>query len=391
MGHDILRQISIEVCVNQLDRYIFAQSLKPLVIMTACVTAIVWLTQILQKSEIMVEDGGSFVAFARVSILIIPNLLSVITPFTVFAATIYTLNRLKTDSELPVMSATGASTLRVARPLLLLALAGTVLTFYLNLDLMPKSYRQLKQTVYEVRTDIAHSLVQSGVFTTVSSGLMIYAEEVRPGNQYLGILIHDRRKADEPVTYMAESGLYRDTETGPRLHLARGTIQRETADVNGVNIVKFDETAVDLRPYQKPAELAYLEETERYISELLTPDMSKAYDREQAGVLVAEGHARLATPFYNLLFALIAMVALLKGGFNRFGYGRRILIAIAAVLFFRVTGFALQNAAAATASLNILQYLSPFLGIGACLGLLIGKPRLGLRHHKNSVHAMGGT
>lgn len=353
--------------------------------MTVCVTAIVWLTQILQKSEIMVDDGGSFMAFARISILIIPNLLSVITPFTLFAATIYILNRLKMDSELPVMSASGASTLRIARPLLFLAILGTGLTYYINLDLMPKSYRVLKQIVYDVRNDIAHSLVRSGVFTTVDDGLMIYAEEVRPGGQYLGVLIHDQRNPQEPVTYMSEGGLYRNTEFGPRLHLANGTIQRHLQDTQTVDIVRFVETAVDLNPYQRPPDAAYLEETERYISELLTPDMTNAYDVQRADALVAEGHARLATPYYNLLFVLIAMVALLRGGFNRYGYNRRIVVAIMVAIAARVAGFASQNLSSDTPALNFVQYGVPFAGIIICLVLLVGTPRFGLRELRRNV------
>ena len=364
--------------MSQLDRYLFSQSIKPLLLITICVTAIVWLTQILQRVDLMVEDGGTLSAFLKVTVLIIPNLLAVITPFTLFATALFILNRLKGDSEMAVMSAAAASTFRVARPLLALALLGTLFSFYLNLDLMPRSYRVLKDTVQTVRSDIAKSLIRAGEFTTVVDGLMVYAEEVRPGGQYLGMLIYDERNPARPTTYMAEAGLYRNTVFGPRLHLARGNFQQPGSD-GKVNITGFTETAVDLTQYQRSADPGYREPTERYVSELLYPDMTVPYDIQQEGVLKAEGHARLSGPFYNILFVLIAMLALIKGPFNRNGYSRRILYASGIAIFLRVIGFTLENAAASAPAMNIAQYVLPVGGSIICLAVLIGLPRFDLR------------
>lgn len=370
--------------MSQLDRYLFSQSIKPLMLITLCVTAIVWLTQTLQRVDLMVEDGGTLSAFLKVTVLIVPNLLAVITPFTLFATALFILNRLKGDSEMAVMSASGASTFRVARPLLALAVLGTAFSFYLNLDLMPRSYRVLKDTVQTVRSDIAKSLIRAGEFTTVVDGLMVYAEEVRPGGQYLGMLIYDERNPTRPTTYMAEAGLYRNTVFGPRLHLARGNFQQPGND-GKVDVTGFTETAVDLTQYQRSAGPGYREPTERYISELLYPDMSVPYDIQQEGVLKAEGHARLSGPFYNILFVLIAMLALIKGPFNRNGYSRRILYASGIAIFLRVIGFTLENAAASTPAMNIAQYVLPVGGSIVCLAILVGLPSLGLRKSRRTM------
>ena len=381
--------------MSQLDKYLFSQSVKPLLLITVCVTAVVWLTQILQRVDLMVEDGGSMAAFLRVTVLIIPNLLVVIIPFTMLAASLFILNRLKGDSEIAVMSASGASTLRVARPLLFLAVLGTAFSFYLNTDLMPRSYRVLKDTIQNVRNDIAKSLIRPGEFTTVVDGLMVYAEEVRPGGQYTGMLIYDQRDEARPVTYMAEAGLYRNTVFGPRLHLVRGNIQR--ADARGqIEIAEYAETAVDLTRYQSSGGPGYREGTERYVSELLQPDMSVPYDVQQQGVLRAEGHSRLSSPFYNMLFVSIALVALLRTPFSRRGYSRRIVAAACIAVLLRVIGFTLENAASTAPALNVAQYALPIGGTILCLVFLVGVPRLGLRNKKkrrltNKVYLKGAT
>ena len=374
--------------MNQLDRYLFIQSLKPLAMITVCLTAIIWLTQILQKADIMVDDGGSFVAFLRITVLIIPNLLTIITPFALFAASIFILNRLKNDSEVAAMSAAGASPLRIGRPLLVLAALGTVLTFFLNTNVMPRAYMGVKQVVREVRNDIAQSLIRSGIFTEIDDGLTVYAEEVRPGGQFLGVLIYDQRNPEDPVTYLAESGLYRNSEFGPRLHLVNGNVQRESPDTGEVDIVEFVETAVDLTPYQGSVTAPFKEGTERYVSELLNPDLTNNYDKQRKGALIAEGHSRLATPFYNILFVVIALVALLRGSLNRFGYGRRILFAVGIALLIRVLGYTFENMAAGTALFNYLQYLLPIGASIAGLFLLTGVPGLGKRDKAHEPTSM---
>ncbi len=357
--------------MTRLDRYIFSQSLQPLLLITISVSAVIWLTQLLQRVDLVVEEGGSLWSFFQVGILIIPSLLAVIIPFAVLATTLYLLNRLMADSEIAVMACAGASRLRIARPLLVLGFAASLVTLWINVDLMPRGYREMKQIVREVRADIARSLIRSGEFATAIDGLMVHAEEVRPGGQFLGLLVYDFRDPEKPVTYMAESGLYRNSEYGPRLHLANGNIQRLNND-DEIEIVRFIETAVDMTDYQKLEINPVLEETERYINELLFPDMTKDYDKARAERLIAEGHARLATPLYTLFFVLIASALMLRANFNRFGYSKIIQRVVVIAIVVRVFGYFWQNLATSMPLFNIVQYAWPLGASMIAFVLLVG-------------------
>lgn len=367
--------------MTRLDRYIFSQSLQPLVLITLCVSAVIWLTQLLQRVDLVVDDGGGLWAFFRVAILIIPSLLTVIIPFAVLATTLYLLNRLMADSEIAVMNCAGASRLRIARPLILLGFLAALATLWLSTDLMPRGYREMKQIVREVRADIAKSLIQSGQFSTISAGLMVHAEEVRPGGQYLGLLVYDYRNPEKPVTYMAENGLYKNSQYGPRLHLARGNIQRVGKD-GEIEIVRFDETAVDMTDYQKRDIAVIYEETERFTSELLHPDLSRDYDRQREKSLIAAGHARLATPIYPIFFVLIACAFMLRVDFNRFGYASTIQRVVFIAVVVRIFGYFWQNLAATLPAANILQYVWPAGASLIAFGLLMGVHRYGLRQKR---------
>ncbi len=329
--------------MRSLDLYIFRQCLAPLVFSVLVITVIVWMTQSLQRLDILVEHGSGFAAFAWLSILIVPSLLSVIIPFALFGAALYALQRLHADSEIAVIHAAGVSRWRIAGPLLFIAAGASLVTLWVNLDLMPRSYRILKQTVADIRSDFATSVLRSGEFTTVIDGLTIYVEEARPGGQFEGLLVSDYRNGENPETYMAQKGLLQETVNGPVLYLLNGNVQTVDDATGEIEFVNFRDTAVNISDFSKGGGELQLELTERYLSELFNPDMTNAWDRENASKLIAEGHNRLASPLYAIAYALLATYTLIGGAYNRQGYGLRIAIAAAAAGAIRIAGFVIQG------------------------------------------------
>ena len=311
-------------------------------------TSIVWVTQTLQRVEIIVEYGQGIGVFAYLSMLIIPSLMAIIIPFALFGAVAYTLYRLHSDSEVAVMFAAGVSLRRVAAPLLLITTLGALATLYVNADLMPRSYRELKQRVAEIRADFASSLLRSGEFTDVVDGFTIFVEEARSGGQFVGLLINDHRNGENPETYMAERAVLRETDEGPVLFLKNGNIQRVAQYTGDVSIIRFEEWAINMASFKDgPAEFQ-LEMTERYLGELFNPDMAKPYDRANASKLKAEGHSRLAAPLYTYAYVFIGLFALIGGSYSRQGYFLRIAMAGAGVFIVRIIGFVVQGFAGET-------------------------------------------
>lgn len=366
--------------MSRLDRYLFRATLLPFLLILICTSAVAWLTQVLQRMDIIVDDGGTLSAFLKITVLLIPSLVGLVIPVALLAACLYVLNVLMVDSEIPVMRAAGASRFRIARAPLLLGILTAGAVLWINLDLGPKSYRQLRETVWDVRSNIASSLVRDQVFAKVTTGVTFYAEEVRPGDQYVGLHIYDERIPERPVTYTAENGLFTVTEFGPRLFLLRGTAQYKERETGKLEIVRFNEFNVDLAeftsggPINKPWETS-----ERYLSELLNPDLSRPYNQEYQGVFLAEAHARLATPLYCIAFVLIAAVVMLTATTSRRGYGQRILIAASIAGGVRILGFIAQSLSADNAFVNNIQYAVPITAIVAASLALMNPKRIPAR------------
>lgn len=355
--------------LKSLDQYILRQMWTPFLFATVIVTAIVWLTQSLQRINIIVEHGQTLTMFGWLTVLIIPSLLAVIIPFGLFASAVFALQKLHSDSEIAVMFAAGVSRADIARPILLVTLLGAAATLWINVDLMPRSYRVLKREIADIRADFASAVIRSGEFITIKNGFTVYVETVEQNGQFSGLLIHDYRNGERAETYMAEKALLKETGIGPVLYLSNGNIQRVNRKSGEVDLVFFNRTAINLGQFDRDAGDLQLEMTERYLNELFNPDLTKAYDRDNAARLIGEGHGRLAAPLYAFAYVLIALYALTGGPYDRRGYTVRIAAACAAVGALRVAGFVLQGEASERGQYWII-YAVPLAAIIAALALI---------------------
>ncbi len=356
--------------MSRLARYIFSQCAGPLVFFTLILSGVVWLSQSLQMLDLVVNRGQSAGTFAYLSILIFPSLLSDVLPIALFSATFYALHHLYNDSELVVMWSAGFSRWGLMMPIAMLALLVMIFNLFLNLYLMPAGYRAMKDKIYEIRSDLATQLIKEGTFTNPSRGLTVYIREATGTGELKGILVHDNRNLEKPTTYLAESGMLVRKDSSPELIMKAGNIQTITDPERPPSFTSFEEYSLDLSPFVTNQVGARREFRERYLSELFNPNLEDRWDQANVARLKSEGHNRLAAPLYNIAFALIALLAVTGGHFNRRGNGWRIVPAGFAVVIIRLGGFAGQNASSSSIGLTFLQYVLPIGTAIICMILI---------------------
>ena len=105
-----------------ISRYIFRQALGAVLMILGSLTVVIWLAVALRQLEFMASQGQTTTLFFKLTGLALPGLIAFIAPIALLIAVVHTLNRLNGDSELIVTTAGGASTWRLATPLLTLAL-----------------------------------------------------------------------------------------------------------------------------------------------------------------------------------------------------------------------------------------------------------------------------
>lgn len=363
--------------MKSLQRYVFRQVLIPLLAILGGLAGVAILTQGLNQLDIIVDQRQSTLAFAWVTILSLPQLISLIMPLAVFFAVTYAVNRMHTESEIAVAFAAGVSPWQIVSPVMKLAALAALAHLAVNVLIQPASYREMRETVHAMRTDFAASLVREGEFTTPADGLTFYAREVNAGGVLRDVFIDDRRNADRPTTYTARIGLIVTAGGKPAIVMRQGQIQQPKAD-GSIDLLDFDQYTLELGGFVDANDEYVLKPSDRFLAELFFPDLTQYYDQVNANKFLAEGHHRLSSPLLDFALALIALVGLIAGDFSRRGYGARIAIAAGLALVVRIFALGIQAACVDDPSLNPAQYAFPLAVCGVALWLL-NAPRLGFR------------
>jgi lipopolysaccharide export system permease protein len=348
--------------MSRLNRYVFRQLFWITVLVLASLTCVAWLTQSLRFVELIVNRGLSVPLFVYFTALLLPSLLSIILPVAVFIAVAFTYNRLIVDSELVAMRATGLSQRRLAMPAILLALACTAFGYVLSLWLLPASYRQFKDTQFEIRDTYTSVLLQEGVFTTLMKGVTVYVRDRAPDGELLGIIVQDGRDRQHSATMMAERGALVEGPDGPRVLMIKGNRQEMDVKTGRMSILYFDRYVFDVGTASAAPQTRWREPRERYLGELFLPrgqgDKTWSYNK-----LRMEGHSRLAGPLLSLAVALVALACLLTGEFDRRGQGRRIAFAVVLVVGIEGGALVLKSVGEKYLAAAPLLYADPIVPI----------------------------
>ena len=365
--------------MGQLHRYIFRQLVWWTIIVAVSLTCIVWLTQSLRFVEMIVNTGLSVTTFVTFTLLLLPSFLSLIGPIAVFAAVMFTYTKMLNDSEIVILRATGMSPLKIGRPALLLATLVMLLGYLNSIYLMPASFREFKDLQREFRSELSSLFLQEGVFNPVVDGITVFIRERSESGQLYGIIIHDERIPEKPVTMMAEQGAIVSSDKGPRVLMVNGNRQEVREDDGRLSLLYFDRYTFDLSALNKTEIDLWREPRERFLHELFfsPEEADKIYNYRE---LRMEGIFRLSSPLLYLAFTAIGLALLLGGDFNRRGQFLRILTAVCCVTAIQVVVLSIKNLGEKTPALEPVMYLVPIIAtIGFVIIMISGKPRTGGR------------
>lgn len=359
---------------SQLDRYMFRQLLLALVATTGGLVALIWLTQSLRFVELVVNRGLSFAVFLRLTGLLVPNFVAVILPITTFVCVQFVYQRLAGDRELTVMRSAGLSPWALSRPALGLAAGVVGMMYLLTIWVVPVSYSAFREYQFEIRNRLAAFLLQEGVFTPISDDLTIYVRARDTDGTLRGILVEDARQRDSRATILAQRGRLVDTPSGPGLLLQSASRQEIDRKTGRLNVLTFDETTLDLASNSAKGDVRYRDATEMSLGELLAPGGTSTTPRD-AGKFVVEAHRRLTAPLTAASFAMVALLSVLTGAFQRHGTVLRPVVAVGAVVALLAVGLGLANLAARQTALVPLMWVHAIVPGLLCGWFLLGPQR----------------
>ncbi len=364
--------------MNGFTRYVLRQLLVGMVLVTASLTCVIWLLKSLPFVEMIVNRGLTAGDFVYLTILLLPNFLTVILPFALFTVIVFTYAKLITDRELVVMRAAGVSQHALARPALILAFVVVAAGYGLNLYLLPQSYRMFHELKWDMRYNYSHVLLKEGAFNTLSADITVYVRERTKDGQLLGILVQDDRDTEKPVTLMAERGAISRTEDGSRVIMFSGNRQEVDKETNQLSILYFDRYIFDFGRIGNAGNegiIRYRNARERTLDELFNLDKDKTLNRKDFGKYTVEGHRRLVSPLSALAFALVGLASLISGGFSGRPQTRRVVLAVGIVVGLQAATLGLENTVARNLELIPLMYVNAVFPILAAYLVMLRSPR----------------
>jgi len=356
--------------LTRIDRYILRQLLVALVAVTGALVALIWLTQSLRFVELVVNRGLSMRVFLQLTGLLIPNFVAVILPITTFVVVLFIYQRLSGDREITVLRGAGLS-LALSRPALMLAVVSIAAGMVLNLWIVPASSQAFKEYQFELRNKVAAFLLQEGVFTAISDQLTVYVRSRDQDGTLRGIMVEDDRQTTSRSTILAESGRLVATGDVPRVLLENGSREEIDAKTGRLNVLTFEQDTVDLASSGRGDDQRFRSEDEMSMHELLHPDPAN----RDANKMIVEAHKRLTQPLTSASFTMVALLAVLAGGFRRGDNLAQPLAAVAALVGLIGLGLAVPSIATRNLALIPLIWLEAVLPGIVCAWLLF-MPRL---------------
>ena len=317
--------------MSLLTRYIGWQLLFTTLSVITVLTCIVWLAQSIKFVELVASKGVTIQLFLELIFFLLPNLIIVVIPIAVLTAVIFIYNKLITDHELIILQSSGFSRWQIAKPALLVALLFTGIMYAFNLYVVPVSSRNFKDLEHSIKEAKNINILRPGQFNSLGD-YTVYLREKLPNNEFKGALIYDMKKPSAPVTHMAEFGKIVEDGNSSRLFLVNGNTQKRDPKTGEPSVLYFDQYTLEAKGKSKKKRK--IKPHELFIGELLHPADHITKDTKRL-LYISEGHQRLISPLYCIVFTLLALCALILVPYSRRGRIKQIVgVAIGACIFY---------------------------------------------------------
>ncbi len=370
--------------MSRFTTYAIKEISSSFLLILILLSGILWLGQGLRHIELLTADNVSLISYLSYIILLLPKIFLLTIPISLFLSVLLNINRLKNDSELIILWASGKSDKDILiKPILLFSAFVYLICLFLSIYVTPISLNEIRHKIIDIRSSGIHSsILKEKKFISPIDTLTIFLQE-RNGNIINGLLIHDLKDPKKPQTYIAQNAEFIDQDKNKLLRLFNGNIQIFDSGENKISEIEFETYDLNLTPYSKE------ENTHIYSDELFTFDLLKnlrgksisnlnTYEKEQ----FAELHSRIINPLYIFSFALIPMLIL---KFSR-KPGDELFFPIAIVsiiaFIFQIIQITTSNLLIDKSDLVFLSYLFPLLFFGSIF-LLIFLEKLNFKIRSN--------
>lgn len=356
-----------------LESYIMRRVIQMFLVALLPVLAIIWTTQVLNRINLVTDNGQSVGSFMKLATLILPTIIPIVLPFAAVIGVSQTLTSMNNDSELTVIEAAGASRWTIIRPVIILAGALSIFSFTIDNLIEPKVRVAAREMVAATYADLLSSVIEEKTFRRVEDGLYIQISERHSGRVLKGLLVADSRDPAFDLLYYAREGAVNAEGTALIMH--DGEVHRKIPGGN-VSVIRFDSYSFDLSDLTQSRGQTTLRPGDRSLAFLFSPDQSDKNVQEDPGAYRAELHRRLTEWSFPLLFSLVALVIAGDARSHRDARLHPLITALSISFLLRWASFYSANQAESRPFFILMMYAVPLIAGGCLIYLLMAHRKL---------------
>ncbi|SEK41409.1 lipopolysaccharide export system permease protein [Roseovarius azorensis] len=357
--------------MTRFDRYMLSQFMVMFGFFALVLVSIFWINKAVRMFDRLIGDGQPAWVFLEFTALTLPGVIGVVLPIAAFAASVYVVNRLSTESELTVMQATGYSPLRLIRPVVVFGAIIALMMSLLAHLLIPNSLSQLRLRQDEVSRNITAKLLSEGEFLHPAPGITFYIREITPEGELRDVFLSDRRNPETAVTYTSSRAYLVQERGGTRLVMVAGLAQNLRGASNRLFTTHFDDFSYDISSLVSRDAIDLNKVAFASTLDMLgNPQEVAARTGTSYGIVMSQVHGRFTSALLCIVAALVGFCTLLVGTYSRFGVWRQIVLAFTLLVGLKMIESAVVAPVLITGALWPLLYLPVFLGVALSLALL---------------------
>ncbi len=339
------------------SKYLFKKTAISFLGTLTILILLIWFSRAIPFVRYITENGVELSYFFFLFILILPWLLLIIIPISLFIATLATLNRLINSNEITILKNSGLTKLQIFKPIFLLATISSIICFSISFYFMPLANKELRISKNNIKSNYASLIFKAQTFESLKN-ITIYTKSRNKNNELEGILLNDKRSENESITITAQKGKIIIEDNNAFLYMEDGSLQRLIHQEMRSEILYFDSYVFSLNQNNDDASTHNWKAQERFINELI--NYEKDSSESEIKKYIAEFHERITQPFLPIIFALIASASIMHGNFNRGGNIKNIIMAIilaSALMITTIFGYSLIETSKNYAFVPYLFYL----------------------------------
>lgn len=271
-------------------------------------TLVLLMGRLITLTDLVVSHGVPLGEVARMILYLIPSFLVFTIPMAFLLAVLLAFGRLSADNEIVVIKACGISVIQMMPPVIVCAFMAVLLALGASTVGVPWGNSAFKELSFQVLKNNITATIREKTFWDDIPGVVMYTDHYDESEQALkGVIIHDGRNADRPMTVFARNGVV-STVAGSQallLSLYDGSIHMAGAgDI--YRLVHFGEYIMTVGEKGKGSTVSR-NETDMWLSELHSQIESAATSPKDRLKTMAEYHSRFTFPFASLVFSILAV------------------------------------------------------------------------------------